>query len=715
MKKNDLFITEAMLASYLSVEHKNYLELIEPFVLNCLPDEIDAVINIEQLQEKINSDYNMEILYNVVEKILQRLSKQKHGEYIKRQNHNYYLNKVYDDTKFNDRKVKIKNSLEQVVRSLKSFLEKEKKLNKVTENDAKEYLSVFLDAYNYSIYDNVESANNITINAQNKTNYYVAQFILNEYNKNSIVYDSVLEIIKGTLVAKSIYYFMFEENNEYCNKLNGTMFYLDTRLLIGLLGINSEQEYRAMNELTSLITTNGGKLATFSHYIDELRGILYKYSKDINSRFSLSLQKFSSTNMSSLDVDIFSKTLESRIEALGVSIEELPDYEQMVDSQKWHIDYNELNNALNSSINYKTNYNSYSDSLENDCNTIEAVSYMRGDRRKCSIHNCNAIFVTKNIDIVKVVNTLYYRERFSKGEINFVISDVDLTAMLWLSSFGCKSDLPQLKLLEDVYAACAPSKNVMKAFLNKIKSLEDSEKISQETAILLRTDYSMLDDLTELTENNSDRITDEIIYEMQARLANREKKKAIIEANEKLKTEMDKLEEEKQLNYKETIDVERKRNELIQMQRRVSKETQDMQVIANRLERQRIKNEKDSVSNANEIKKIEDYKKKVIERIKKKAKVASSVVYGIMNIIIWILCLAIIGFFAYATYEITDFNIKSKIVCYIFIGAVSIIGFAVSIFSYKKSISKWIAMLSEKVYDYIYAQEVQKDSDILFD
>lgn len=57
------------------------------------------------------------------------------------------------------------------------------------------------------------------------------------------------------------------------------------------------------------------------------------------------------------------------------------------------------------------------------------------------------------------------------------MSDVDLTSIIWLSTFGKNSDLPKMKLLEHAYSACMPSRLIMKEFLAKVHSLEESEKL----------------------------------------------------------------------------------------------------------------------------------------------------------------------------------------------------------------------------------------------
>lgn len=105
----------------------------------------------------------------------------------------------------------------------------------------------------------------------------------------------------------------------------------------------------------------------------------------------------------------------------------------------------------------------------------------------CSVFSCGAIFVTENSDIANVVYRLFYDERFSKNEVNFAIKDVDLTAVLWFNSFRKQKKIPVTKLLENAYAACAPTKAVMQAFLEEINRLGGNEEISWESAVLLRT------------------------------------------------------------------------------------------------------------------------------------------------------------------------------------------------------------------------------------
>lgn len=714
MKNNDTFITQAMLASYLSVEEKDYLSLIIPFMLNCLPVEKETKIEVDEIQKALNDKYNLDILYNVVQKLLQKCCKQKNGSYVKRANGFYWLNKTYDSTKFDANRQKIKKSLDDVITNLQNYLINEKSLNGITSEKAQKYLSIFLDTYNYTIYENTECANSITINDKNaKTNYYVAQFILNEYNKESVLFTYIMEIIKGTLVAKSIYFFMYENNNTIKKEILGTNFYLDTRLLIEALGLNSLQEQNAMIELMKIVVENGGQLKTFNHYIEELKGILYKYVKDPECRLSLSLNKFNVEKYSSIDAKSYLDTVEMRIAELGIECEDKPDYTDNIDIQQWHIDYNELRDTLSASIEYGNTKGEYfSNSLLHDVDSIEAIAFYRGKHKKCSIMDCKSIFVTKNREIVNVIHKLYYKERFKMGEINFVITDIDLTAILWLSTFGKQNDLPKLKLLENVYAACAPSNAVMKAFLTKIKNMEENAKISEEVALLLRTKYSMIDDLVELTSNSSNNISENTIIEMHARLVNREKKQATIVAQEKLKNVTEKVEYEKELVTKEREDVEGKREDLIVLQRRISKDKQDNEVINRRIESQRIRNEADKIKNEKSLEHITKIKNRVIIKAKTKASMVSNSLKFLFNIIFFTGSLAIVFAFVSATYKLANLKIDNLVASYVIVGIVSVISLILTIYSLKKFAFRFTSGIAEKINAKIYSIDIDKNRDL---
>lgn len=333
MKNNDTFITQSMLSSYMVVETKDYLELILPFVCMCLPEKIDDIIELEKIQDAIKNKYGLDIPVNVVEKLLIRLCKQKRGAVVKKIPLGYAVNNIYNVDEFEKRTIKIKKSIDAVISKMQKYMYKEKYMKDVSPDKMREYLAVFLDTYNYSVFDDTQSLDSITINKNSESNYYVAQFILSEYENDTVEFQDILEIIKGSLIAKTIYYFMDSENDISKKRIQGTRFVLDTRVLIDVLGLNLQQECNAARELLELIINHGGKVVTFDYYVEELRGIIHRFEKSPETRLELSLNWFVRSRYSSQDVSAYAGTIEDRLQEYNVAIIQKPNYGKNINAK----------------------------------------------------------------------------------------------------------------------------------------------------------------------------------------------------------------------------------------------------------------------------------------------------------------------------------------------------------------------------------------------
>ena len=709
MKNNETFITQSMLSSYMAVETKDYLELLLPFISMCLPEKYEEIIELDKIQERLKNEYGLDIPVNVIEKTLIRLCRKKRGAIVKKISNGYAVNDIYNSKEFEDRTEKIKKCIDAVLSKMQKYLNSKKFLSGATYEKMKEYLAIFLDSYNYSVYEEAQSLDTVILEKKSESNYYVAQFILEEYKNDTLEFAYVLEIIKGSLIAKSIYYFMNSENDMSQKRIQGTNFILDTRVLIDALGLNLEQESVATNELLDLIINNGGKLVTFDYYVEELIGIIYRYKMSRELRLALSLNYFIRNRFSSEDTEAYANTIIDRLKDLNIDVIEKPSYEQNVQKQKWHIDYIKLRDTLNQYIDYRTtNDDYYSEALIHDADTIEAIAYQRGSAKKCSAFDCKVIFVTKNIDICKTIYSLYKDERFKKGEINFAITDIDLTSIIWLSTFGNKSDLPKLKLLEHAYSACAPSRTVMNEFLNKVHTLEKSEKISQDMAIMLRSQYATINDLTEISHNKEGSINDATIYEMERRLRNRAEKEVKIQ----YKKELDEIAQQRQEIEKERQAVDTRREELIVEQRKTSKLKQDTEYIANKLDKKRNIFSDEKKENDKKIEKIKNMQQAIITRAKQQADIKKRVTKVLLYTFIIILAWIIIVLFAIATWKNIDLSNIGLIRSYVYVGIISVICLVMSAYTIVKWLGFRISRIAEKIYDHAYSKYISKNKDL---
>lgn len=165
MKYNDALVTKAILASYLSTKN-DYIDLILPFVISSLPDEVGAEINVPNLKEEINTNYGLGLDSKTCEKILNRLCGDKYKHQVKREkskfrnDRRYFVNGKIDKQPFNARKERMRQLVKEVISNFKSFIETNYE-NSITLEESQNQFFVFLEHYNRNLYSNIDSIRSI--------------------------------------------------------------------------------------------------------------------------------------------------------------------------------------------------------------------------------------------------------------------------------------------------------------------------------------------------------------------------------------------------------------------------------------------------------------------------------------------------------------------------------------------------------------------------
>ena len=483
--KNDIIVTNAMLAAYLQIENKDYLSLIEPFVLYLLPN-VGEKVKVSQITKKLREEFGFSsIIDNVVTKILLRISREQ--KYIEKEKSAFRVIVEYDKKLFLSKQVEIKKELQTVVNELKKYLENNKYGKTITEELVYNALICFLAQYNY-LCDDIKKIVDISA-IQNDCNdsFWVAKFIIYARDEKPDVYNSFFEVVKGSLASRAIEIYAREEKNEENSKLVDTKFFFDTRLLIGALGLAREEENKATKELMGLITKNGGTIATFSCYVNELHGILTKYIRDIYARQELSLDYFNKIHANTVIVQQYTDRLEDELREINIEVISEIDKSEAINNNDWPVSISELSDCLKDYVRYDLTDQRGVEALDTDASAIESISILRyGIIGKQTIENCKAILVTQNKNLTYAVHQYFKKQRERKG-ISLAVNEVDLSAILWLSYCKNESSLPEWRLLENAYAACCPNKQVLDEFNNCITALNAMGKIDEKQLFLVKS------------------------------------------------------------------------------------------------------------------------------------------------------------------------------------------------------------------------------------
>ena len=395
---------------------------------------------------------------------------------------------------------------------MSEFIEDNNYESNVTTEKAKEYITVFLRTYNYC-FDKIIEYKKITVDSQaNRSNFWVARFIIFVYEKDVNTFNSFLEIVKGSLAAKAVAFWGGEKVEER-KKLKNTDFYFDTRLLINIMEFGEENENKATLQLKDLIEKNGGRVKTFETYVEEFRGILTKYIKSPKDRLGLSLDALRKGGYSLEYIRQIKESLESHLKQRNVEIVYRPDASIPIEKLDWPVGIMELKKYLSDYVTYKEGERGQK-SLDNDANTLEAISIIRYELRgKTSIEDCRAIFVTKNLDLIYAAHKYFQDNQMGHG-IELVVSDVELTAWLWLNYCRNNNIVPELNLLENAYTACYPTSAVIQEFQKNIDIMRQENKLTEEQAAVIRSGNIDLRTLVDKTNNSGDAVTEIAVTEV---------------------------------------------------------------------------------------------------------------------------------------------------------------------------------------------------------
>lgn len=539
MNNSTSLSTVALLSTLWEKEQRDYLDILGQFILRCMPQEVGAQVDIAAITEKMRANYGFaDIPHHVVEKVLRRLSKMQAypKRYFVRENHNYYVAEIFDGRAFDAAQQETNALINDVLSALVSYLDQNHLHRCINMNEAVEFLFHFFDAYGMTVIHDSSLLRAITT-ASGKNNFYVARFILENYETRTPIFDKLLKITSGFLIYKAVYFYTAEMKRSLDSKLRDVSFYLDCSLVIDALGYDSIDDETAFDEMSSLIRTNGGRIFVFRHTVDEASGVLRAYAHTPQSRNSFTLVGLDARNYPS-EVLVSIATPQAIIENLqkkGIIVCDAPSYvpTRIVDGNKKYDGF-EDEEAIERQLHtysYKKNAILYGDRLSYDAKTLSAIGRLRRGKHPTNIENCCAMVITQGIIMNECMRDLY-PERFSR-EINFAINDLDLVSLLWLGQRNKESTLPKNLLIANAVAACRISPDIMNQAIDLACRMEQDKTIPSEAALIIRSQPVVRTMLFDETRNNPMQLNAETIKKVISDFVTFESREATQAATEK--------------------------------------------------------------------------------------------------------------------------------------------------------------------------------------
>ena len=488
MDNQNALTSTAMLAAIWEHEKKDNLELILPFITYSIGKVISVGnrVDITSIATYLSTNLGFyDIPHSVLQKAFKRLSKRK---ILERKNQEIFLKiDLSENCKTIDLQLQqAQKDTDEVIKVMTEYLNQrnERLLKKdFSEKEIRNHFIKFLETKGYFVYEKIEKLQEISA-CENTIYYHIAQFIIAEYHKKSVVFSYIENIVKGLLLSRVIYGYIDVTYNE---KFKDVCVYVDTTLLLCIFAFKSDEQNTAASQLVEILLNNNISIKCFKHNYDEVYKIIeaYKYSiLNSSNRHGQTIEYFDKLGYSTNDVERVLHNLEDYFKEKSIEIVDTPSLSSdgsgtIVESDfQKAIGETELKEHLSKKVFYKNDM-----AISNDIESISAIHILRQGKIFKKIEKCKALFVTTNHFLVDVV------QRFlndTSDSVPLLISDLELTSLLWLKNPKRFSDFPTLKLIESARISLEPTEQIRTEFIKKIEQFKNEPAVTEERASAYR-------------------------------------------------------------------------------------------------------------------------------------------------------------------------------------------------------------------------------------
>ena len=219
MNNKIVLTNSAILTAIWDETQKDNLELIKPFVEFLIGenykvgDKINNSYIISKMEEKFSFTKFPE---TILIKVYGRLK-----DVVERKNREYYLKKDISEMceKFKERQIKLEEESEKVINALKEYLKKANaKFRNIDNQETTILFTIFLEKTGFVTLENIKEYENRENYKKDQNNFYIAKFIIDEFENDTIISKYIEKIISGFMLSNAIYMQVESNNTETLKK-----------------------------------------------------------------------------------------------------------------------------------------------------------------------------------------------------------------------------------------------------------------------------------------------------------------------------------------------------------------------------------------------------------------------------------------------------------------------------------------------------------------
>jgi len=498
MNNNSPLVNLSLLECLQGKKRADELDLFIPFLADILEEINKETIDKIELQDAFKVRFK---IITPLEALNTLLTRAKNLGLLAKHNKQYFVQfeKVGELTKESkNKKAEINASITLVVESFIVFA-KEEFGETIEYCFAEESLYEFI-RNNISVFaDNVDGNTPDTKTKIKNKNYLMASFIKYAHEQKKSLIPEISRIVKGTLLAN---YLTFADKTSQKDKFNNITVYLDTPIILGLLGWDGPTRKRSLQELLDLIVDLRAKISVFDVTVREIRGVLAFWmgilrNGEYHKLHEMTRQLFKSRAVTPAQINTESVLLESNLSGLGIEIDNNFELDE-----KYCCDENKLEKFLRR-VGFKR--------PKHDVTCISRVFNSRAGKSINSLNEEFSVFITPNKSIEAVSNR-FFKQDIEANSFNVVASEKWLATFLWLKHPEHFASLPFDMLLTDAYSALNSDDHFWESFLKRLQNLKSKGSVTEDDFNLVRWNNSLFTMVQHASVLGGDEIAEDDIY-----------------------------------------------------------------------------------------------------------------------------------------------------------------------------------------------------------
>ncbi len=481
---NEVTLTSlAMLKVNADVEGRDYIDYVVPFVSYGLEHEQPDPVTSLETQEILIKEFGLRIPSQVLELVLRRLAKR--GLLRRGEGTFHVANKITAlDIEF--KRVDARRRLNLVVTALIEFVNNTFDTEWKPDN-ATRAITGYLSHFSIDFLRSYAQGSALPeVKADQRELFLVNSFVSHIQTRLPEIFDSFIVLVKGHMLANAL---ICPDLDSLSRKFSNLTFFLDTPLVIRLLGLQGDAPQKAVSELLELLRNLRGGIAIFEHTAEEVHSVIQASELHFDdpkaSRMPI-IQLMRNAGKTASDLTLVRARLDHYYSSFGIGRRETPRY-----IGQFQIDEEILQDALEDRyLNPRA--------LEYDINSIRSIYALRTGRHPRRLEDANAVFVTSNTPLAKAAYE-YGKNNESTREVSSVVTDFSLANIAWLKCPLQFPDLPRFEVVATCYAAMNPTDSLWSRYLTEIDKLKSHGDISEKDHELLRSSLHARDELMNVT------------------------------------------------------------------------------------------------------------------------------------------------------------------------------------------------------------------------